>query len=356
MARSFFLHSLAALIALLPALGLGCTTLAIPQSSEKLVGKSYDWFQNHGVALVNARNLKKSALLLTADKPAEWTSRYGSLTFNQHGRELPLGGVNEKGLSIEIMWLDSSEYPVSGAVPAINELQWIQYQLDSAATVAEAVQLAQAVRVIPAVAKVHYLVCDLTGACATFEYVKQKLVIHSGTKAAVTALTNDTYEGSLNFLAKHAGFGGAKPLPSGKASLARFARAASYVKSYDAAKVSDPVGYVFNALAAVEQPNYTTWNIVYERTNHRVHFRSKGLPKIKSIDTSKADYSCKHKPQYVDMKTATTDGDVTGDFADFELRNNEALVNTGMGPFANQVPAGTLGLVAKYPVTLQCME
>jgi choloylglycine hydrolase len=26
-----------------------------------------------------------------------WTSRYGSITFNQYGREFPSGGINEKG-------------------------------------------------------------------------------------------------------------------------------------------------------------------------------------------------------------------------------------------------------------------
>jgi penicillin V acylase-like amidase (Ntn superfamily) len=348
-------RSILALFLAMSTAASACTTFALPQSSEKIVGKSYDWFQHTGIALVNPRNLEKSALLLNNDKPAQWTSKYGSLTFNQHGREMPLGGTNEKGLTVEIMWLDSAQYPGSNPTPAINELQWIQYQLDNAATVDEVVALAGQLRVSPVVAKVHYLICDTTGACATFEYLAKTLYIHEGAAASVTALTNDTYASSLRFLSGLLGFGGTKAIPTDKASLSRFARAANRVKAFDPAQVSDPVDYAFQTLASVEQPNYTTWNIVYETVSRRIHFRSTGLPRIKHIDASRFDYSCKAKPRFVDIKAAT-DGDVTPDFKDFEPQNNVALVNVGMAPFANQVPAGTLARVAKYPATLRCQE
>ncbi len=348
-------RSLVALIALLPALSSACTTLALPQSPEKMGGKSYDWFQHHGLALVNARNVKKTALLLTADKPAQWVSKYGSLTFNQHGREMPLAGMNEKGLTVDIMILDSTEYAPAGKTPAITELQWIQYILDGAANVTEAVQLANAVNIVPAVAKVHFMVCDVTGDCATFEYLKRGLDVHHGLKGPLTVLTNSEYSESLKYLRTFSGFGGARPTPSGSSSLSRFVRAATYVQNYDPAKVSDPVTSVFAALASVKQAD-TTWNLVYERGNRRIHFRTKGLPKIKTIDTSKLDYSCKKKPQFVDMKTSSTQGDVTGDLADFNALTNSALVQTGMTPFARQVPAGTLDRIAQYPATLQCLE
>lgn len=341
-------------LAFSPSLGLACTTFSLGQSQEKIVGKSYDWFQNHGVALVNQRNLRKKAFLLTSDKPAEWTAKYGSLTFNQHGREMPLGGMNEKGLTVEIMWLDDSEYPVSSALPAVNELQWIQYLLDNAADVAEAAQLATGVRVIPAVAKVHYLACDSAGDCATFEYIDQKLVIHEGTKAPVSALTNDSYADSLKSLTKYVGFGGSKPLPKGTESLSRFARAANQVRGFDPAKVTDAVEYAFQTLSNVAQST-STWNIVYESANHRVHFRTLNMPKIKSLDTSKFDYSCKRAAQFVDMK-AKTEGEITGDFADFGDQQNDALVQAGIGPFASQLPAGAVDRMKQYAKTLVCTE
>lgn len=336
------------------SVGLGCTTFALPQSAEKIVGKSFDWHQDHGYVLVNARNVKKKALMLDPREPAaEWTSKYGSVSYHQHGRELPVGGLNEKGLTVEIMWLDTSEYPGLDKTPALTELQWIQYQLDGAATTAEAVQLAKTVRVVPVVAKVHYLVCDAAGACATFEYLKKKLVIHEGKTAPIPALANDSYEDSIRFLSQQ--ISGMKPLPTGISSLARFTRAAALYYRFDPTLHEDAVDYAFRTLYNVRQPGYTTWNLVYESAGHRLHFRTKGLNAVQTVDTSKFDYSCKKAPQFLDMKT-TDSGDVTGKFATFTDQHNLNLVQKGLGPFASQIPAGTVQLVAKYPLTLQCTE
>ena len=60
-----------------------------------------------------------------------WVSQYGSITFNQYGKEFPTGGMNEKGLVVELMWLDGTIYPQPDERPAIGVLQWIQYQLDN---------------------------------------------------------------------------------------------------------------------------------------------------------------------------------------------------------------------------------
>ena len=71
-------------------------------------------------------------------KPFTWTSRFGSLTFNQYGREFPSGGINEKGLVVELMWLDDTRYPAPDGRGELPTLQWIQYQLDTAANVDDA--------------------------------------------------------------------------------------------------------------------------------------------------------------------------------------------------------------------------
>src|SRR5437660_3571671 len=103
---------LALYTALAPLPSQACTTVMIPGSAEKIVAKSYDWDLGNGMALVNKRHVAKTALAaLPGDHPAQWTSTYGSVTFNQHGRELPVSGMNEAGLVVEIMWLDSSVYP-----------------------------------------------------------------------------------------------------------------------------------------------------------------------------------------------------------------------------------------------------
>src|SRR6185295_11423871 len=100
------------------------------------------------------------------NKPAHWTSKYGSVTFNQVGRELPYGGINEKGLDVEQLWLRSAQFPTPDSRPTVNELQWIQYQLDNASSVREVLASLRKINVVSRIAPIHYLVCDSTGECA----------------------------------------------------------------------------------------------------------------------------------------------------------------------------------------------
>ncbi len=53
----------------------------------KIISKSSGWLQVH------------------------WTAVYGSISFNQYGKEFPTGGMNEKGLVVELMWLDETKFP-----------------------------------------------------------------------------------------------------------------------------------------------------------------------------------------------------------------------------------------------------
>src|SRR5215831_2572293 len=125
-------HSLAAILLLsLPhARGAdACTTFMLTRGSERVVGKSYDWAMGQGLVIVNKRGVaKQSVPAKPGDRAAQWMSRHASVTFNQYGREFPTGGMNDAGLVVEVMWLDSSQYERADRRPSLNELQWIQYQ------------------------------------------------------------------------------------------------------------------------------------------------------------------------------------------------------------------------------------
>ena len=121
-----------------------CTTFQMSSFEKKIMGKSYDWHLTHGMVIVNKRNIAKTALTFNPlETPASWVSKYGTVTFNQYGREFPLGGINEKGLAVEIMWLDETQYPEKDSRKSLNELQWIQYQLDNYSKVIEVVKDAE---------------------------------------------------------------------------------------------------------------------------------------------------------------------------------------------------------------------
>lgn len=85
-----------------------CTTFCLKNDGEVLFGKNYDWMIGDGLLFVNKRGVVKAATAEGAPHPAKWVSKYGSVTFNQYGRENPSGGMNESGLVIELMWLDDA--------------------------------------------------------------------------------------------------------------------------------------------------------------------------------------------------------------------------------------------------------
>lgn len=325
---------------------LACTTFCLSDGSHHLIGKSYDWNMEQALVIANPRGLHKRALLLGGknDRPAEWDAKFASITFNQYGRDVPNGGMNEAGLVVEVMWLDSTRVPAPDKRPAVGELGWIQMQLDTRATVAEMVGAAQQVRVAPIGGKVHYMACDATGACATFENLDGKMVVTHGRDLVSKVLTNDTYQDSRAALAEHHG----EKAPRGTSSLDRFVRAASLIASGKPDRKA-----ALAVLDSVRQGSYSKWNIVYDPMALRIVFRTASKPALKEIDLKALAGDCKREARMLDMAT-TAKGDVTAKFTAYTFAANKKLVETSLAPVAKTLPKGAAWLVAGYPATARC--
>jgi len=183
----------AALLALalsLPA--LPCTTFVVDSDGGPLFGRNYDFEFGDAMLVVNPRGLvKTSATEATAgQQPATWTARFGSLTFNQYGVSFPTGGVNERGVVVELLWLAGARYPDADGRPTVSTLEFIQYLLDQAATLDEALRAAADVRIRGAT-PLHFLVSDRGGRTATVEFLEGRLVVHRDATLPVRVLTND---------------------------------------------------------------------------------------------------------------------------------------------------------------------
>ncbi|MFL6467911.1 MAG: linear amide C-N hydrolase, partial [Pyrinomonadaceae bacterium] len=139
-----------------------CTTFCLKNKAEVLFGKNYDWTLGDGTIFVNKRGMAKSSSLASEKNIAKWASKYGSVTFNQYGWESPSGGMNEMGVVIELMWLEDAVYPKPDDRPALDVLEWIQYQLDTSSTTNEVISKANSVRISSKV-PLHYLVSDRGG-------------------------------------------------------------------------------------------------------------------------------------------------------------------------------------------------
>lgn len=318
-----------------------CTAFLLEAQGGSVVGKSYDWHMGQGLVFANKQGVAKRALTVDPkDTPASWVSRHANLTFNQYGREFPNGGMNDAGLVVEILWLDDSQYEPRDARPVLNELQWIQYQLDSFATVAEMMAAAPALRVARVYANVHYLACDKGAQCAAFEWLGGKLTI----APAARVLTNHSHAASTAWAAR-------KVKPQGLGSLERFARTAGAVSR---AAVGDPVPAAFAILDGVRGRG-SQWNIVYEPARLRVHFRTRVSKQIKSIDLADVAPDCASPVQMLDID-ADVGGDATGRLAPFAVEANSRLVERSLRPMMSQrqIPSGAAQLVSRYPATLTC--
>jgi choloylglycine hydrolase len=318
-----------------------CTTFLLTGTDGLVVGKSYDWSMSQGLVVVNQRGVNKQALaMMPGDHAARWRSKFSSVTFNQYGRELPNGGMNEAGLVVEVMWLDASVYPPADARPTVSELQWIQYQLDRFGSVKEMVAAADKVRISLVYGKVHYLACDNSGDCAAFENLDGKMAVSHPARV----LTNHPFAESAAFAAR------AKD-PKGAGSLERFARASAHVA---APHKGDLVKAAFGVLDDVHSPT-SVWNIVYDPVRLKIWFRTHEDARIKSFDFAKLDHSACAPVKLLDLH-ADAAGDVTARFADYSEAQNKKLIEESTRSLAGKIPPQAANALVQYPSLMECVK
>ncbi|MCP5108297.1 MAG: linear amide C-N hydrolase, partial [bacterium] len=242
-----FFIILVLIIIVFPHISPACTTFCFKNNGDWIYGRNYDWHTGHCLVMVNKRGVSKVAL--RDHNPAKWVSKYGSITFNQYGREFPLGGMNEAGLVIECMWLNGSKYPPPDSRAALSELQWIQYQLDNYAAVEDVIKSDKIIRIdVSDSSPLHFLVCDRNGQAATIEFLDGKMKVHTKETLPASALTNHTYEDSILLWKIAGGNEGSEAVKRANYSLKRFFWAARGVDKWNREKRGSPVDYAFNVL------------------------------------------------------------------------------------------------------------
>ena len=323
-----------------------CTTLCFSdQNHERVFGKNFDWYDYHGLAYVNKRNVQKTALLVTPGLPLRWVSKFGSVTFNQYGIDFPMGGMNEAGLVVEIMNGPVGDIPTSANVQNVNELQLIQFLLDSFQSAAEIAPGMANLRVARVMGDVHYLACDKNSACASIEFLNGKLEIHEGASLPYAAFTNSEYGSSAKFAANFQGLGGQALLPGDTSSLSRFVRAAATTKSFTG---GDSLKYTNDFLDSVVLTG--EWRIVY-RGFKEITLRSKpNLLSTKSISMD-FNFSCAD-PVRVYQMNRLAGGSINQDFEIYTQKLNDLNVDANTG-----LNAELRTLLKSYPQNFtRCLE
>ena len=298
-----------------------CTTFFINRNGQMVFGRNYDWITDAGMVCTNLKGLSKTSMNTENGETIRWVSKFGSITFNQYGKEFPTGGMNEKGLVVELMWLDETIYPPADSRPAIGVLQWIQYQLDNCSTIEEIIATDKKLRIsATGNTPLHYLVADANGNAATVEFLNGKMIVHKGNDLSLPVLTNNIYDESVKAY-KNSSL-------NGNNSLERFGQACSMIQKLNTGSITTPlIEYSFDILEEVAQGDFTKWSIVYDITNKTIQFKTNRFKQIKTLNFSAFDFNCTSTPKVWDMNQAGS-GSINRLFENFTFAVNKKIVET----------------------------
>jgi len=306
-----FLSSLALLSAQLASVSAdACTRLVYHGANDDVItARSMDWKVDVGTNLwIFPRGIARSGE--AGPNSVKWTSRYGSVIATGYDISTT-DGMNEAGLTANLLWLVESEYPhYDGKQPGMSIAIWTQYVLDNFATVKAAVDALGKESFVVVTDKVpgedrqatlHLSLSDASGDSAIIEYIGGRQVIHHDRRYQV--MTNSPiFDQQLALNAYWKSIGGTVMLPGTNRSADRFARASFYVKAIP--KSEDPVtalASVFSVIRNVsvplgistpDQPNIasTRWRTVADHKRRLYFFESALTPNTFWVDLNKVDF------------------------------------------------------------------
>jgi penicillin V acylase-like amidase (Ntn superfamily) len=343
------------LFALYSSYSFACSTFLLRKDGHYIFGRNYDWVTGNGMVLVNARGVKKTSFSAPGAKTISWVAECGSITFNQYGKEFPHGGMNENGLVVELMWLSETAYPTPDERAGLNELQWIQYQLDNHTTVDQVIASDRHIRIDrQGAAPLHYLVADAAGNVATIEFINGKMVVHRGQDLAHPVLTNTVYADALQRFQNQN-----EPDQSfGDNSVDRFATACRMVQRFEEAKTTqNGVDYAFQILDKIAQGSFTKWRIVYDITTRKVYFITADGAERRHLALSDFDFSCSRPPLAFHL-TTPKQGAIAPWFSPLDYNTNKALLEQTARESrgAIDIPAAQITGAAAYFNTVVCAK
>ena len=292
---------------------IACTTFVINDFGNLIFGRNFDWDISSGIIVINKKGLQKHAFVQPPNVPAKWVSKYGSITFNQIGIDAPMGGMNDKGLVIAQMALFESKYPDNIDKEVVGETEWIQYQLDNSATLAEVIENNKKVQIVPVGVPVHYMICDSEGNIGIVEFLNGELVITQGESVTIPVCSNMYYEESKTAIKAYERYGGTTPIPVHWSNVPDIVATANLmIKEYD--NTENVIDYGFNILNTIGSNTRTQWSVVFDIHNKTIHFKTLNNKSVRMLSFTDFDFNCNDTIPVLNVHENTNNGNLKEQF------------------------------------------
>jgi len=320
-----------------------CSTFMLKREDCHLYGHNLDSGSPvPGLVVINKRNITKESRTwkeLTTGKKDDsisfqWTSRFGSVTFNPFGREFPDGGMNEAGLLVQEMSLLDTEFPDSEGQRKMFMMLWMQYVLDSFETVEQVIQSAS--DIVPDGWGWHFFTADKHGGCASIEFIDGRLVVNSGKEMQFPLLCNSVYSKEVEGLKTYQGFGGTKPIDVEESGIRRFVRGVYLLKNYRPSQTQSPVDYSFRILENIALSD-NKWKYVFDWSNRKVYYRTANNQKVRSLSLLELDFNGESPSRMVDINVGEA-GSVIDQLKEYSSEINEDFVMNAIKTLEVNVP------------------
>jgi len=298
-----------------------CTSMNINYKKAHWSARNFDWMDPRADLVITPHGFLQHAVNLPAQQhPISWRSRYNSVNITMvKGSKPNLGAVvdaiNDQGLSAAVLELDKTQYPTIGLqTPAIGSSQLIQYIVDQCATVTCSLALIKKSHVVASVynnkkVPLHYILNDASGHAAVVEYLNGVETVFSAQQFKTPVLTNTIYSKALSALAGYDYFGGKAPLPGGIHSLARFVRAAAYLKQLQQPQTRwQVISYLLLGLDQAAQPlgteTPTQWTLVRDNSRPELYWRTSRDQRIRWLSLTAIPWQRLHRRRYLSLSIA----------------------------------------------------
>ncbi len=315
-----------------------CSVSFLEAGENTYVARNMDWPEPEGVVVKNYRSVKKTALLPSPETtPYEWTSRWGSVTFDMYTAIPGVGklnapgcGLNEAGFYAAALFVDQPEYPEPNGKPVLRCAEVVRVLLDTCATVPEALARLNEFDVTKLevgglVYRLHWFLADRDGNAAIVEFPPENhgiMAVHF--PPHYKTMTNNYYGPSYAALSRYVTFGGDKPIPGDDAkrtSDVRFVRNTFFSRQIiESGNVTRDNGFDLMSRVAQTEGNEgsqsrTVWTIVYDLKRLNLAWTAASNSARRTIDLRSLEFGCSPEVYSMNIQSAG-EGDVTRAFGE----------------------------------------